>query len=440
MKLKKLLALGLSVVMAASLMIGCGSKPSGGDTTKPAGETTAAGSSAAAGENSGAGAADEEKITCELLVWSPAEDQAEDQGAWLQTMCEKFNAEHPNWDITFKYGVTNEAEVAKMIVQDPDASADVFMFSNDQLMDLIPAGAIAKLGGETKTYVESANSPAIVDSVTVDGNLYGVPFTTNTWFMYYDKSAFTEEEAGNLNTMLEKGKISFPLTNSWYLASFYLANGCTLFGDGTDAEAGVDYSGEKAVKVTEFLVDMVENPNFVVDVDGSGIAGIRDGSIKAMFSGSWDYASVKEALGDNFAARELPTVNYGDGDKQMLAFAGSKAIGVNANCKYPQVAVALAKYLGSPEGQREHYATRNIIPCNTELLEDEAIKNDILVVAQNNTFNNTSIIQPFIAPMVNYWENTDNFGKSLRNKEVTRENAAEKTEAYNTAMNSSVVE
>lgn len=426
MKKNKWFAAGMALVMTSALLMGCGSKN----------ETPQAGGA----ETEAPKATEEEKISCELLVWSPAEDQAKDQGAWLQTMCENFSKEHPNWDITFKYGVTNEAEVAKMIVQDPEASADVFMFANDQLMDLIPANAIAKLGGETKEYVETTNSPAIVDSLTVDGNLYGVPFTTNTWFMYYDKSVFTEEEAGNFNKMLEKGKISFPLTNSWYLASFYLANGCTLFGDGTDADAGVDYTGDKALDVTNFLVDLVDNKNFVVDVDGSGIAGIRDGSIKAMFSGSWDYAAVKEALGDNFGAKALPTVNYGGEDKQMLAFAGSKAIGVNPNCEYPQVAVALAKYLGSPEAQMAHYEMRNIIPCNLELLESEEIKNDMLVTAQNDTFDNTSIIQPFIAPMVNYWENTDNFGKSLRNKEVTHENAKEKTEAYNEAMNSSVVE
>lgn len=426
MKKNKWFAAGMALVMTSALLMGCGSKN----------ETPQAGGS----ETEAPKATEEEKISCELLVWSPAEDQAKDQGAWLQTMCENFSKEHPNWDITFKYGVTNEAEVAKMIVQDPEASADVFMFANDQLMDLIPANAIAKLGGETKEYVETTNSPAIVDSLTVDGNLYGVPFTTNTWFMYYDKSVFTEEEAGNFNKMLEKGKISFPLTNSWYLASFYLANGCTLFGDGTDADAGVDYTGDKALDVTNFLVDLVDNKNFVVDVDGSGIAGIRDGSIKAMFSGSWDYAAVKEALGDNFGAKALPTVNYGGEDKQMLAFAGSKAIGVNPNCEYPQVAVALAKYLGSPEAQMAHYEMRNIIPCNLELLESEEIKNDMLVTAQNDTFDKTSIIQPFIAPMVNYWENTDNFGKSLRNKEVTHENAKEKTEAYNEAMNSSVVE
>ncbi len=31
--------------------------------------------------------------------------------------------------------------------------------------------------------------------------------------------------------MIAKDKISFPITNSWYIASFYVANGCTLFGE-----------------------------------------------------------------------------------------------------------------------------------------------------------------------------------------------------------------
>ena len=82
--------------------------------------------------------------------------------------------------------------------------------------------------------------------------------------MYYDKSVFTEDDVKNLDTMLEKGKVGFPLSNSWYIASFYVANGCTLFGaDGGDAAAGFDFSGDKAVAVTNYLVDLVANPNFV---------------------------------------------------------------------------------------------------------------------------------------------------------------------------------
>ena len=63
--------------------------------------------------------------------------------------------------------------------------------------------------------------------------------------MYYDKSVFSEEDIKNLDTMLEKGVVSFPFVNSWYLPAFYIGNGCTLFGeDGKDEAAGVDFGGD----------------------------------------------------------------------------------------------------------------------------------------------------------------------------------------------------
>ena len=67
----------------------------------------------------------------------------------------------------------------------------------------------------------------------------------------------------------------------------------------------------------------------------------------------------------------------------MTAYAGSKAIGVNPTANV--AAVELAVYLGSADAQRSHYELRNVIPCNTELLAEEAMANDPLVSAQNDT-------------------------------------------------------
>ncbi len=433
---KKLLAVLMSTAMIASL-VGCSSTKTA-ETETAETETEEVVSEDAEAEEPAE--VEEEAITTTLLVWGPSEDQAAEQGEWLQTMCEQFAAEHPNWDITFEYGVCPEGDAKATVTQDVEAAADVYMYANDNLPDLIAANAIAKLGGETADYVKSTNSESIVNSVSVDGDIYGVPFTTNTWFMYYDKSAFTEEEAGNLDAMLAKDKVAFPLSNSWYIASFYVANGGTLFGDGTDEAAGIDFSGDKGTAVTNYLVNMVANPNFVNDADGAGVAGLRDGSVKAIFSGSWDFNAVKEALGDNFAAKALPTITVDGADKQLMSFAGSKAIGVNPTCEYPQVAVALAKYLGSAEAQKSHYELRSVVPCNTELLADSVVSTDALVVAQNATFDSTSIIQPFVGAMGNYWSPAENFGKSLINKEITADNAAEKTEEFNTSMNTSAAE
>lgn len=408
---KRGVALVMAAVVAAMGISGCGGK------AKKDSETGKA-----------------EKIR--LMVWSPSEDQSKDSGEWLQTTCEDFAKLHPEWDITFVYGVADEATAATQVAQDPEASADVFMYANDTLTTMTDANALAKLGGKYREEIEKTNSEEVLSSLVKDSELYGVPFTTNTWFMYYDKSVFSEEDIKNLDTMLKKGAVAFPLTNSWYTPAFYIGNGCTLFGDGTDESKGVDFSGEKAVSVTDYLVDLAANPNFKIDADGSGLAGLRDGSISAIFSGSWDANAVEEALGENMGAAALPSFTLNGEQKQMMSYAGSKAVGVNPYSKNMVAAVELAVYLGSAEAQMTHYELRNVIPCNTELLADEKIANDPLVSAQNDTFNKTSILQPFVAKMNNCWVPVENMGKGIRNGSVTHENAAEQTEAMNEAMNS----
>lgn len=357
--------------------------------------TGLAGCGGAESQDSGA----KEKVR--LMVWSPSEDQSKDSGQWLQNTCEDFAELHPEWDITFVYGIADEATAANQVAQDPEASADVFMYANDTLTIMTDANALAKFGGKYREEIETTNSPEVLESLVKDGDLYGVPFT-----------------------------------NSWYLPSFYIGNGCTLFGDGTDESKGVDFSGEKAAEVTDYLIDLAANPNFEIDADGSGLAGLRDGSINAIFSGSWDANAVKEALGDNMGAAALPTYTLNGQEKQMTAYAGSKAIGVNPYSKNMVAAVELAVYLGSADAQKTHYELRNVIPCNTELLEEKSIAADPLVSAQNDTFNRTSILQPFVAKMNNCWVPVENMGKGIRNGSVTHENSAQQTENMNEAMNS----
>lgn len=380
--------------------------------------------------------AQQTKEKVRLMVWSPSEDQSQSSGQWLQTCCERFAEMHPEWDITFVYGVADEASAATAVAQDPEASADVFLYANDTLTTMTDAKALAKFGGKYADELKATNSETLLDSLTLDGYIYGVPFTTNTWYMYYDKRVFSEEDVKSLDAMLEKGVVSFPFVNSWYLPAFYFGNGCTLFGDGTQEELGADFGGENAVEVTEYLVDLAANPNFKIDQDGSGLAGLRDGSIHAIFSGSWDAAAVREILGENMGVAALPTYTLNGEEKQMYAYAGSKAIGVNTSTDYMVQAVELAMYLGSAEAQQLHYELRGVIPCNTELNEDPAIAADEVVRAQNDTFDRTSKLQPFVAQMNNCWTPVENMGKAIRNGTVTKENAAEQTKAMNDAMNS----
>lgn len=371
-----------------------------------------------------------------LMVWSPQGDQSKDAGEWLQTCCNAFAEEHPEYDITFVYGVADEASSAGQVSQDAEASADVFLYANDNLTTMTDADALVKFGGIYREEIEKTNSETSLASVMKDGEVYGVPFAINTWFMFYDKSVFTEEDVKNLDTMLEKGVVAFPFTNSWYLPAFYFGNGCTLFGDGTDASKGADFGGEKAQEVTDYLIDLEANPNFRIDDLGSGLAGLRDGSINAIFSGSWDAAAVKEALGDNMGVAALPTYTLNGEEKQMYSYAGTKAVGVNAQSKNMLPAVQLAIFLGNEYSQRLHYELESVVPTHTALLDDPELLSDEVVAAINETFNNTSILQPNLAEMANCWTPVENMGKGIRNGSITHENSAEQTEMMNETMNS----
>ncbi|MGN0351418.1 MAG: extracellular solute-binding protein [Roseburia sp.] len=421
---KKVISGLLIAAMTATMVAGCGSADKGDDK---AGETT--GNATESAEAGDAGEVEEEAWSGTITVWSPQEDQ--DTG-WLAQQCDAFNEAHPNWDITFEYGVCPEGEAKANVTTDVESAADVYMLANDNIPDLVAAGALAELGGSYLDYVTSTCSDSIAASVTYNDAVVAFPFTSNTWFMYYDTSVFSEDDIKSLDTMLEKGKVSFPLTNSWYIASFYAGNGCTLFGtDGTDVEAGIDFGGDKAAAVTEYLVNLNANANFVLDADGAGISGLEDGTVNAMFSGSWDAEAVKTALGDNYGVAALPTFTVDGTECQMKSFMGSKAIGVNPNTENMQVSMALAAYLASEDAQQAHYAARGILPANVNI----TLSDDPVATATTEVMLNTSIVQPLVSEMGNYWSPAENMGKAIQSGDVTLDNAAEKTEEMNTAMN-----
>lgn len=388
------------------------------------------GASACGSSNNG-GTAAKSTQAIKLTVWGPSEDQAK-SSSWLPTMEKQFEKAHPEYKITWKNAVVSEGDAGTTVKQDPSAAADVYMFANDQLGTLLGAQAIGEVSDDAKAQIKKQDDDAIIKSVTgTDGKIYGVPFTGNTYFMYYNKSKFSSDDIKSLDTMLQKGKVSFNLGNSWYLPAFYTGAGMTLFGkDASNAKDGIKMDSAAATDVTKYLVDLVKNPNFVVDNDeGAGLAAMQNGTVDAIFSGTWSAADVKKALGDNYAAAQLPSFTTSGGKTyQMKAFYGSKAVAFNPNSKYPQAAAEFATYLGSTEAQKAHYTMRQIVPTDKSLAS--TYKNDPAAVAQNDTIANTSILQPTIGAMANFWDPCKTFGTAIVNGDVNAGNAQAKAQAW----------
>lgn len=416
MKLKKIVAIMMSMCMVSGLAA-CGSKADG--------ETAAEGNST------------DEVRDVTLTVWGPQEDQSPvdgyDEGI-LASMCEDFNEAHPEWNITFEYGVCGEDVAKDEVTKDVDAAADVYMYANDQLPILVEAGAISELGGANLDAVKAANSESMINTVTYEGGVYGVPFAYNGWFMYYDTSKYTEDEVKDLDVMMAKDlgdgvtNVCFPLSNSWYIPAFYYGVGGTMFGaDGTDGSQPCDFNDEKGQAVTDYLVDLAEDPKFTNQANeeaGKAISLFEEGKLGAYFSGSWDRESIENALGDNFGCAQLPAFKAGDVEGTMKSFAGSKAIGVNPTCEDMDVAVSLAVYLGSADCQKVRYEVRGVVPLDSTGIDD------VMLNAITDTVNNTSVAQPLVSEMNAWWNLAEAFGKAIVAGEVTHDNSAEKLNTF----------
>ena len=423
--MKKIIAMLLVLVLALS-MAACGA-PKAPEAAAPAAPAEPAAPAATE-------AAGPEAIT--LKVWAPQADQV-DENSWLNVMLPKFEAAHPEYAITWDIGVCGEGDAAGIVKNDPAAAADIFLYANDQMGTLIEAGALAKLGGSYLEQVKADVAQTYIDTVTyTDGGVYGFPMAPNTWFMWYNKDIFSEEDIKNLNTMLEKGVVSFPMDNSWYTGTFFFGVGGTLYGpQGIDAAAGIDFSSDLCVEAAKFMIDFAKNPNFVNDVDGTGVAGMKEGTIHAMFTGPWDRPALEESLGDKLGCAVLPKFTMNGTDYQMKSFAGSKAIGVNPNAKNPKAAMQLAAFLASPEGQLARFELSAITPAATACAEDEAVKNNIFVLTESAEMSTATIAQPTIAAMGSYWDPVKNFGLNILNGSITPDNVAEMLDATMKLLN-----
>lgn len=374
-----------------------------------------------------------------LKVWCP-QNQV-DTGIMDQQQ-KAFAALHPEWNITWVTEIVGEDKAQDSVLNDVEAAADVFFFANDQLKMLMDAGAVARLGGDAEAMVNNEMATSVADTVKVNGAIYGIPFTHNTFFMYYDKTLLSEEDVKTLEGIMAKKTADnvynfyFESAGGWKLGAFYYGAGLTVFGpNGDNFEAGVDWNNETGVKVTNYLIDLINNPKCAYDGEISVSELIGDHRLGAWFDGAWNYDLYKGFLGDNLGLAIIPTYNLDGKDIQLKGFYGSKCIGVNTHSKNIAAAVAFATYLGNEENQILRYQKSAQIPANTKAGSDPSIQSDPLAVVIMKEANEASVMQPVSTVFSNkYWNYANTIPTEIRSGLLTKSNVQQKLDAFVAAM------
>ena len=270
---------------------------------------------------------------------------------------------------------------------------------NDQLSKLINGDALTRIAGDRLTRVKQANSEDSMESVTLtvkgEEGVYGMPYTDNTFFLYYDKSVLTETDVKSFDGILSKcsatKQFAYPMTDGWYSTAFFfgkdLGFNVTYDDNLGETEITCDFDNAVGKEVTASMWQYVKDPRFKGDANDSKItAGFNDGSIVAAASGIWNKTTIQKYLGDNFAAAKLPTYTFKKGTAneeqvQLNSFAGYKLMGVNNYSKHKTDALDFAEFYTNKENQVKHFEARGFVPTDKDARADAKVQSDICAKA-----------------------------------------------------------
>lgn len=348
-----------------------------------------------------------------LTIWAE-----ETNHEMLGRMAESFKQEYAGqaeFDIQIVPSV--DAQTKSDVLGDIHNAADVFFFADDQLSSLAAGGALAKVPNADE--IKAANTEGSVSAASIGDVLYAYPMTAdNGYFLYYDKTYFTDEDVKSLDRILEvaaenEKKFSMEWDSGWYLYSFFgntgldfginedgVTNHCnwnTTEGDITGAD------------IVNSMLAIAANPGFLNLPDSEFIAGVQDGTIIAGVSGVWNAMEIQAAWGSDYGAVKLPAFTCAEKQIQMSSFIGYKMAGANAYSDHVDWALKLADWVTNEQNQILRFEERNQGPSNIKAAASDAV-------------NKVPAIQAVIAQSEygvlqrvgnNYWDPFIDFGENL---------------------------
>ena len=404
----KLIAFALALTTLGGVLAAC---RGGGDETDSGGS----------GNNGQSGSAGGNKETVTLTVWGAQEDQQ-----MLKEMCDAYAKENSDKTYKFNFGVLGEGNSSDKILNDVQAGPDVFSFPSDRINTFYAAGALARIGGAAEGAVKAENTEGAVDAATVKVNgedhLYAFPVTgDNCYFLYYDKSVFKDpKDLQSLDRILDvaeaAGKtVHFKINDDgWYLASFFFADEdlsyrVTYNDRMVEESVEINFDTEDGLEVMKSIRHYIGRDGLVSQTDDSKIIAAftpdRNGNREcaAAVSGTWNAATIKELLGEDFGVCILPTVQIDGEDTRLSGFMGYKLMGVNGYSQNKGEAAKLAAYLTNEENQLKRFRVRGFCPTNKKVAALPEVMNDpvIATVLEQATHNRSQKDVPsaFWSPM-----------------------------------------
>ncbi|MBY0148415.1 extracellular solute-binding protein [Neobacillus niacini] len=349
-----------------------------------------------------------------LVVW---EDK--DKSGWLEKVAADFEKEY---GIKIEY---KEVEMASKLrdqlrLDGPAGTGpDIVTLPHDQIGQVVTEGLIAELKLDKE--VTKKFSQSSIDAQTYDGKVYGLPKSSETPVLIYNKDLMAEapktmDELYTFSKDFTKGE-NFGFLALW--DNFYFAHGIIggmggyVFNNnnGTLDPEDIGLNNKGAVEGTEYIQKWYTEglfPNGIIGENGgSAMDGLfTEGKVAAVMNGPWSFQPYKDA-GINIGVAALPTLPNGD---HVKTFMGVKGWHVSAYSKNQEWAVKFLEFITNDENAKYRFEQTAEVPTNVALLEDSAFTENegAKAVAEQSQY---ALPMPNIPEMGQVW---DPMAKSLQ--------------------------
>ena len=330
--------------------------------------------------------------TYELKMWVSTTEGVD---AYINSQVEAFKKLHPEYNFTVTISTVGEGDAGTEVLKDVATAPDLYCFAQDQISRLVQGGALAPLGQAASATVMANNDAGSVGAATVGDKIYAYPLTSdNGYFLYYDSSVISDEEAKTLEGIIaacERAgkKFAYNSTNGWYTAGFFFSQ--PVNGGAPLCTSTWTYSDDG--KVVVGVNDTLNSANGLIAMKGmnkltSNLAVHLDsdkefGGTAAAINGVWNEAAAQGAYGDYMKATKLPTFTVDGVEYQMGSFSGNKLIGCRPqeDAQKAKLCSDLALYLTSYECQLQRYYEFNWGPSNLQAQANKDVQKNPLLAA-----------------------------------------------------------
>ncbi|PRX46759.1 carbohydrate ABC transporter substrate-binding protein (CUT1 family) [Prauserella shujinwangii] len=338
-----------------------------------------------------------------LRVWLFDEANRDPKEKVVDQAIAEFEAAHEGVTVDVQWiAVESRADKFAGAFNDPANAPDVAEFGNTDLAGYVEAGAFADLTGDVESWEHGADLlPDVLDTATVDGKVYGIPWFTGIRALYYRTDVFAElglEPPATLAELAETARavrqakpdmygISVGGKYVYAMLPFLWASGGELARPENGQWTSALTSPEAIRGVTAFA-DLISPgicpPEQCADFTGTqSVQAFAGGKAAMTIGGDFNRKAVEEGgLKGKYAVVPLPGTERGS---IAPAFAGGNLLGVFGASERRGLGVEFAQLLASPKYQSEMYSAMGNLPT--------------LASVQRELARNDPFLQPFVESM-----------------------------------------